>query len=320
MTVLAVSPGDPAGVGPEITARAVAAQRDLAGFLVFGDADRLATRFGALGVSLRPSGRPEPGEVVLVDCARWSDATIAAHGPTVEGGRAQVEALDAAADAVLAGDADALVTGPTSKEAVVMGGTAFTGQTEHLAARCGLARDAVTMLFLGPRLKVALVTTHLSVREAADAITEVRVRRATAHLVQALHRSGIAVPRIVITGLNPHAGEGGLFGREESEAIAPVCAEPVESAIVEGPMGAETAFRLASDGAVDGVVTMLHDQATIASKLLDWRAAVNVTWGLPFVRASVDHGVAYDAAAAGRVDSEGMEAAVRCGATLGVGD
>lgn len=319
MTVLAVSPGDPAGVGPEISARAVAAQRDLAGFAVFGDADRMAARFGALGVPIRSGGRPERGEVVLVDCAQWSDAAIAAHAPTAAGGEAQIRALDAAADTVLAGDADALVTGPTSKEAVVLGGTAFTGQTEHLAARCGLARDAVTMLFLGPRLKVGLVTTHLSVREAADAITEARVRRTTAHLVEALHRLGIATPQVVVTGLNPHAGEGGLFGHEEVDVIAPACVGPVGSATVDGPIGAETAFRMAAAGTVDGVVTMLHDQATIASKLLDWRAAVNVTWGLPFVRASVDHGVAYDAAAADRVDSQGMEAAIRRAASL-VGD
>lgn len=319
MTVLAVSPGDPAGVGPEISARAIAAKRSLAGFLVFGDAAWLAKRFEALAVPIRSEGRPAPGEVVLVHCARWSDELLAARGPSAAGGRAQLRALDAAADAVLAAEADALITGPTSKEAVVLGGTPFTGQTEHLAARCGLARDSVTMLFLGPRLRVGLVTTHLSVREAADAVTETRVRRATGHLVQALQRMGQERPRVVVTGLNPHAGEGGLFGREETQAIAPACSGPWEAALVEGPIGAETAFRLASAGNVDGVVTMLHDQATIASKLLDWRAAVNVTWGLPFVRASVDHGVAYDAVVANRVDAQGMEAAIERGAILAKG-
>ncbi len=316
MTVLAVSPGDPAGVGPEITARAIASHREAGGaesFLVFGDAGRLAARFDELGVPHSSAARA--GAVQLRHCAEWSDATVAAHAPSKAGGRAQIAALDAAADAVLAGEAHALVTGPTSKEAVVLGGTAFTGQTEHLAARAGLARDDVTMLFLGPRLKVALVTTHLSVRDAALAITEARVRRATRHLLEALRRLGLDHPRVVVTGLNPHAGEGGLFGDEEIRAIAPGCSGPFEGS-VEGPMGAETAFRLASAGAIDGVVTMLHDQATIASKLLDWRAAVNVTWGLPFVRASVDHGVAYDAARGNTVDFEGMAAAIRCGAEL----
>lgn len=317
MTVLAVSPGDPAGVGPEITARAIASHLNAGGresFLVFGDAERLEARLDRLGVPCvdDPSA---PATVSLRHCARWSDATIALHAPSDEGGRAQVAALDAAADAVLAGDADTLITGPTSKEAVVLGGTAFTGQTEHLAARCGLARDDVTMLFLGPRLKVGLVTTHLSVRDAAEAITEARVRRATRHLIEALLRLGCDQPRVLVTGLNPHAGEGGLFGTEEIAAIAPACDGAYEGRVT-GPMGAETAFRLASDGRIDGVVTMLHDQATIASKLLDWRAAVNVTWGLPFVRASVDHGVAYDAAAGEAVDFEGMAAAIRCGARL----
>jgi len=318
VTVLAVSPGDPAGVGPEITARAIASHRGTGapeGFLVFGDAARLRARFDALGVPRVEAGRPGPGEVRLGHCAEWSDETIDRHGPSAEGGRAQIAALDAAADAVLAADADALITGPTSKEAVVLGGTPFTGQTEHLADRCGLARDDVTMLFLGPRLRVGLVTTHLSVRDAAGAVTETRVRRTARHLIEALRRLGASEPRIAVTGLNPHAGESGLFGDEELRAITPACAGPFE-ATVEGPIGAETAFRLAGEGAIDGVVAMLHDQATIASKLLDWRAAVNVTWGLPFVRASVDHGVAYDAAAGRNVDFEGMAAAIRCGAQL----
>jgi 4-hydroxythreonine-4-phosphate dehydrogenase len=228
----------------------------------------------------------------------------------------QLAALDAATDRVTAGEAPALVTGPTSKEAVARGGTPFTGQTEHLAARAGLERDAVTMLFLGPRLRVGLVTTHLAVRAAVDAITPSRVARTVRHLGEALLCLEVDRPVIGVTGLNPHAGEGGLFGEEEGRAIVPALAAAPEGVRLEGPLGAETAFRWAADGTLDGVVTMLHDQATIASKLLDWGAAVNVTWGLPFVRASVDHGVAYDAAAAEKADAAGMEAALAMASAL----
>ncbi len=315
MKPLAVSPGDPAGVGPEIAVRAIVDRPDES-FLVTGDADWLGRRFAELGREARVyDGRPPArGEVALVHCADWTEAV--GYRATAAGGRSQLAALDRAADLVVAGEAAALVTGPTSKEAVVLGGTAFTGQTEHLAARAGLERDAVTMLFLGPRLSVGLVTTHLSIREAPDAISPPRVARTLNHLIEALQRGGKAQPTIAVAGLNPHAGEGGLFGDEEMRAIAPAC-EPRPDAVVRGPLGAETAFRLAAAGEVDGVVAMLHDQATIASKLLDWGRAVNVTWGLPYVRASVDHGVAYDAAAAGRADPQGMSAAVAAARVLG---
>ncbi|HJL05207.1 MAG TPA: 4-hydroxythreonine-4-phosphate dehydrogenase PdxA [Polyangiaceae bacterium LLY-WYZ-15_(1-7)] len=308
---LAVSVGDPAGIGPEVTVSALAGLHEEEAFVVFGDAARLEARFREAGVPTGPAEEAAAGKVGLAPTARWSDATIAAHAPTPEGGRAQLEALDAAIDAVRRGRARALVTGPTSKEAIVLGGTPFTGQTERLARRCGLGDDDVTMMFLGPRLKVGLVTTHLSVRDAAAAITPARVSRAVRHLLEALERlSEDGGPTIWVTGVNPHAGEGGLFGDEEERAVAPALAAWADDERVWGPIPAEAAFRAAAEGRVDGVVAMLHDQATIASKLLDWGAAVNVTWGLPFVRTSVDHGVAYDAARQGTASAAGMEAAV----------
>jgi 4-hydroxythreonine-4-phosphate dehydrogenase len=149
-------------------------------------------------------------------------------------------------------------------------------------------------------------------------ITLPRVVRAVTHLSEALARlSARATPRLLVAGLNPHAGEQGLFGDEELRVIGPAIERArgrlaqLQSAVcVEGPVGAETAFRLASSGEVEGVVAMMHDQATIASKLLDWGDAVNVTWGLPFVRTSVDHGVAYDAADSGCADARGMSSAL----------
>lgn len=305
MTPIAVTVGDPAGIGPEIGVRAVA-ERDEPHVLI-GDARDLAERLRAEGRETRlwAPGMALEGSVGLVDVGPLDDEVVQAHAPTLEGGRFQLAALDRGIDLALAGQVAALVTGPTSKEAITLTGRAFTGQTEHLAERAGLARDAVSMLFLGPRLRVGLVTTHLSVREATDAITPARVRRTAVHLGEALRALGFDPPRIVVCGLNPHAGEGGLFGDEEQRAIAPgIPADAI------GPVPAEAALRLAVAGRYDGAVAMIHDQATIASKLVDWGDAVNVTWGLPFVRTSVDHGVAYDAAREGTADAAGMTAAL----------
>jgi 4-hydroxythreonine-4-phosphate dehydrogenase len=254
----------------------------------------------------------------LVDVGPVSAAAIVAHAPTAEGGAAQLRALACATEEVQRGRARALVTGPTSKAAVVLSGHEFVGQTEFVAQAAGLAPDAVTMMFLGPKLRVALATTHLGIAELSSAITPARVRRTVVHLAQALTALYPSRPRsLVVAGLNPHAGEGGLFGREEIDVLAPVLAELAQeppfvdgSVHVSGPSPAEAVFRAAQRGDVDGVVAMFHDQATIASKLLDWGAAVNTTWGLPFVRTSVDHGVAYDAARAGGADADGMIAAM----------
>jgi 4-hydroxythreonine-4-phosphate dehydrogenase len=307
---LAISAGDPAGVGPEISVRALAALPDDAPPpLLFGDAADLAERLAAHGLAHR---------VELVDVGRCPAAVVRGHTDHAEAGRVALASLDAAIDAVLAGRAAAVVTAPVSKAAITMSGHAFIGQTEHLARRAKLPDDDVTMMFLGPRLSVSLVTTHLSVRAVPDAITSPRVARATRHLAEALVRLGVSRgASITVSGLNPHAGEHGLFGDEEDRVVAPCVAslraqEPFASGrlTLVGPQPAEAAFRQAQAGAHAGVVAMFHDQATIASKLLDWGNAVNVTWGLPFVRTSVDHGVAFDAARTGRIEADGMIAAV----------
>lgn len=324
MKPLAITAGDPAGIGPSISvSAAVAAGRvdPSLGLIIYGAGERLRASVeaeGAVCASAEEVLAGAPG-IGVVDVGDVSPSTVKAHGPTIEGGRAQLAALDAAADAALAGEVRGIVTAPVAKEAIEMAGVHFTGHTEHLAARAGLPRDAVSMLFLGPKLKVALVTTHLAVRDAAAAITTARVTRTVRHLHDALSRLDSGTPRIVVTGVNPHAGEGGLFGREELETIAPALdalrTEPA-FATLAGPRPAEAAFRQAAAGSWDGVVTMLHDQATIAAKLLDWGESVNVTWGLPFVRVSVDHGVAYDAAADGSGSDRGMRAALALGDAL----
>lgn len=296
---LAIAVGDSAGVGPSVAVQAMSSVADER-YLVFGDAARLAPMCEAFAE-----------RVQLEDVGALSDAVVHAHAPSAESGAHQLRALDEAARAVREGRARALVTGPVSKEAIVLSGTAFMGQTEHLARGAGLDDDDVTMLFLGPRLRVGLATTHLAIADVPSAITARRVERTIRHLVEAVRRLGYVRPRVAVCGLNPHAGEHGLFGNEEIDVIAPsvrACADL--AADVEPPRPAEAIFREAAAGKLDAVVAMFHDQATIASKLLDWGSAVNVTWGLPFVRTSVDHGVAYDAAARGVADADGMIAAV----------
>ena len=329
---LAISVGDPAGIGPVVTVRALTELQASIPAVCFGDAAWLRRLFVAHGwvrdaLVPWPDRMPRAGQVGLAHAAEWSAGMVAARAPTRDGGLAQRLALDMAADQVRAGQLSALVTGPISKAAVSLSGISFSGQTEHVAERLGCVRDGVTMVFIGPRLAVALVTTHLAVRHVPNAITAARIERSVRHLCQVLgrlDRGGV----IEVAGLNPHAGEGGLLGREEQDVIAPVVGalrpEIRRDRRFElvGPSASEAAFRRAAAGTTAGVVAMLHDQATIASKLLDFGRAVNVTWGLPIVRTSVDHGVAYEAARGlplepdevtprvGAIDHGGMLAAV----------
>ncbi len=325
---LAVSVGDAGGVGPLVAMRAALALCAEESFVLFGDAHQLEQLAAIEGQVSRlrrfadaPSARRlELDCVGIIDTGRVDPSLIAQHRDLPEVGEAQWQTLCTAARAVQSGALRALVTGPTSKAAIVSAGHAFTGQTELLASLAGLADDDVTMMFLGPKLRVALVTTHLAVREAPAAVLASRVARTVRHLAQALLRlsPNASTHKLVVAGLNPHAGEGGLFGREEVDVIAPALrALATESVFASGkvqlvgPSPAEAVFRAAQRGDLDGVVAMLHDQATIASKLLDWGSAVNVTWGLPFVRTSVDHGVAFDAARSGAAEHDGMLAAMQ---------
>jgi 4-phospho-D-threonate 3-dehydrogenase / 4-phospho-D-erythronate 3-dehydrogenase len=330
---LAITTGDPGGIGPEISLRVAVAQAGEDPVVVFGDVTWLRARAIALGLpedrlrTFAPDGPFElqQGQLGLCDVGVPWDATALGHQPSGQGGRAQLRTLDCAIAAALKKQVRGLVTAPMSKEAVQLGnrGSTFRGHTEHLAQAAGLHDDEVSMLFLGPKLRVGLVTTHISVVQAPTEITLPRVVRTVRHTGEALLCSlqptaaGRAL-RLGVTGLNPHAGESGMFGDEEQQVIAPAIRAALRLApfsdgrveLMRAPIPAETAFRIALSGELDGVVAMIHDQATIPSKLLDWGSAVNVTWGLPFVRTSVDHGVAYAAAKSGDIDHAGMSAAL----------
>jgi 4-hydroxythreonine-4-phosphate dehydrogenase len=299
--------------------------------VVYGDASWMEDALRALGVegfrhieSADASTLAEGG-IGLVHVADWPLTMVEARAATIDGGKVQRAALDAACDATIAGHTRALVTGPVSKEAVHLSGVSFRGQTEHLARRAGVHVERVTMMFLGPRLKVALVATHWPIKRVPSTITAEHIARTVRHLSEALMRwlPDVRPLRIEVSGLNPHAGEGGVLGTEEETIIGPTLDELRETTEfaggnveLRGPTPAEAAFRYAADGRAHGVVAMFHDQATIPSKLLDWGQAVNVTWGLPFIRTSVDHGVAYDAAASGDASESGMVAAIEAAQRL----
>ena len=247
--------------------------------------------------------------------------------PTREAGAAQLAWIDQAVDLVRSGRARAIVTGPVSKSAIASSSRAarhFRGHTEHLAERCGA--EEVVMAFWAKELTIALVTTHLPIARVASALNPKNVAGAVYWTVDFTSRLGKRTPRVVVTGLNPHAGEDGLLGKEEPQRISPGIAlarrrlaKAGLPAAVIGPIGAETAVRHARAGKYDAVVAMYHDQATIPMKLVGFGEAVNVTLGLPIIRTSVDHGTGYDIAGRGTADARGMKAAIELAVRLARG-
>ncbi|MFT3767325.1 MAG: 4-hydroxythreonine-4-phosphate dehydrogenase PdxA [Minicystis sp.] len=324
---IAVSLGCPSGVGPEV-AVAAAAKSPEARCLLVGDlavirraaAIRRVAARRLVPVADARALRSLPSGAIGVWMPSTQMASLPAFGkPDAAAGAAQLAWIDEATFLVRDGIAAALVTGPVSKHAVaksgVPGSEHFLGHTEHLAARLGAPE--VVMAFASKELTTALVTTHLPLARVPAAITPEAVATTTYWLARLLRSLGKKRPRVAVAALNPHAGEGGLLGDEETTRIAPGMAmaearlarDAVPAEIV-GPIGAETAIRLSARGDYDGVVTMYHDQATIPSKLLGFGEAVNVTLALPIVRTSVDHGTAYDRAGTGAADARGMREAI----------
>jgi 4-phospho-D-threonate 3-dehydrogenase / 4-phospho-D-erythronate 3-dehydrogenase len=303
---LVVSAGDPAGVGPEVTLKALARPevRALADIAVAGDPDDLRRTASRLGVPAPERVEPA-GDAGAVRPGRVS----------AEGGAAGVAAIRRAVELIGDGAYDALVTAPISKEAVRLAGFGWPGHTEMLAELTGAAD--VRMLLVTDRLRVVHVTTHRSLRSAIDAATRERVRRTIELGHAGAVRLGVDRPRIGVAGLNPHAGEAGLFGDEELREIGPAVAEARAAGIdASGPWPPDTLFWRASGGEFDLVVAMYHDQGHIPVKLGGFDEGVNVTLGLPFPRTSVDHGTAFDIAGRGVARWQSMAAAIRVAARL----
>ncbi len=319
---LALTAGDPAGVGPELVAR-LAATPLAADLVAITDRDLLARAARRCGLALKiedDDGRPRhlraAGSLRVVHVPLRAEETPGAPDP--RNAFHVLNMLARAADGCLAGDFAAMVTAPVQKSVINTAGEPFSGHTEFLAARAGCD---VVMMLASDRLRVALATTHLPLAEVPAAITAGRLQR-TLRIVHAdLHRRfGIGAPRIAVLGLNPHAGEGGYLGREEIDVIAPAMdALRAEGMHLTGPLPADTAFVPARRERYDAVLAMYHDQALPVLKSEAFEHTVNITLGLPFIRTSVDHGTALDLAGSGRADASSMVAAAELALALGRG-
>jgi len=281
---VAITVGDPAGIGPEVAAKAAADPRVLA--------------------VCEPVVYAPPSESTFTPGVLSGDAGRAAHDVIV---RAASDAMD--------GTVQAIATAPINKEALRLGGLPWSGHTDLLAHLTGAKR--VAMMFYSERLIVVLATVHIPLADVPAALTEERLQATIALTAEWLPRFTKVPPRIAVAGLNPHAGEHGLFGAEEARAIAPAIAACRARGIdVSGPHPADTVFVRATRGEFDVVVACYHDQGLIPVKLIAFGQAVNVTLGLPIVRTSVDHGTAFDIAGKGIADPESMIAAVLLAARL----
>ncbi len=307
---IVVTPGEPAGIGPDLCLL-LAEQGLAADFIVIADPQLLEARAKALGLAIRlahADAAPDPHTLRIEPVALATPARARqldpANAPYV------LEALRLAVQGCLAGRYTALVTGPVHKGIINTAGIAFFGHTEYLAALTHTAQ-AVMMLTI-PNLRVVLVTTHLPLAEVSRHITHERLTQVVRITATALTRQfGIPAPRLLVCGLNPHAGEGGHLGREEIEVITPALeALRAEGLRLEGPVPADTAFTPPMLARCDAILAMYHDQGLTVLKHAGFRQAVNITLGLPIIRTSVDHGTALDRAGTGRVDTGSLRAAL----------
>ncbi len=312
---IAVTMGDPAGVGPEIVLKAVADEdvRKVADPVVYGSVEALEMVAGRLGLDL--PARPGLCEVTTMETTGLTPGL-----PDPEAGRAMIECIEKAVLDALAARVSAVVTAPINKETARLAGLPFPGHTEFIAHLCG--KGMPIMMLRGPGrydLKVALVTTHVAIRDLPEKITERKVLstiRITARSLEELF--GISSPRLAVAGLNPHAGEGGIFGTEDENEIAPAVEKARAGGLdVQGPLPADTLFyRAVKKKDFDAVVCMYHDQGLGALKLLHFNDGINVTLGLPVIRTSPDHGTAYDIAWKGKASPESLVSAIKMAAMM----
>jgi 4-hydroxythreonine-4-phosphate dehydrogenase len=318
---IAISMGDPSGIGAEVTAKALAAHRGALEPYVFGDAGVFgdAARRARLALEAVDLGDPLPPGGALVRVTKLPRVATRPGRPIRAGGVAQLAYLQAAYAAVVNGQADALCTAPVSKAQVQVAEKDFVGHTEWLEEKTGAKRSV--MMLAGSRLRVSLVTNHLALSRVPRAVTASGVLGTITATHTALRVDfGIAKPRIAVCAMNPHAGEGGAFGDEEKRLVMPALGRARRLGITAtGPYPADSVFFRAVAGEFDAVVALYHDQGLIPVKLLDSVArdpAVNVTLGLPIVRTSPDHGVGYDIAGKGEASAKSMWAALELAAQL----
>ena len=333
MSPLAVSLGDPAGVGPELIAEAWARREreQLPAFAVVGGAQLLSRAAASRGLDM-----PLEPVATLAEAAGVFPRALPVLGdldrrwkprePDREGARLALASLDMATALAARGEAAGLVTGPIAKALLVEVGFDHPGQTEFIADACGIDAEDAVMMLAGPRLRTVPLTVHVALAMVPELLSVDLICRRARIVAAALVRDfGIRHPRVVVAALNPHAGEGGKFGDEEERIIAPaVSALRAEGMAATGPHPADALFAPHARGAYDVALCMYHDQALIPLKALDFDAGVNVTLGLPIVRTSPDHGTAFDIAGTGNASPGAMIAAIRmageCAARRAVND
>ena len=320
--LIGVTIGDPAGVGPEIVARAVAnpSLHQQGRLLVIGSAPVVEKAVHLIGgaLSIHPiaaadQGIYAPGTLDLMDVGAVRVDSLQPGVVQPEAGEAAFRYVRAAIEMAMAAEIDGLATAPINKEALKAGGVPYLDHTEMLAKLTG-SPDPMTLFVVG-NLRIFFLTRHLSLVEACRRVTAERVADCLHRIDGVLRRLGTARPRIAVAGLNPHAGEGGLFGTEEIEQIAPgVDRARREGIDACGPIPADSVFFLTLRGKYDAVLSLYHDQGHIAAKTLDFERTVGVTVGLPILRTSVDHGTAFDIAWKGVASPTSMEEAIRVAA------
>ncbi len=315
--------GEPGGIGPEVAVKAAASRqvRSVCDPILIGDSGPILKALGMLSLpfSLKAiagpgESRPAAGVIEFIPMGLLG-RKFKRGAPTAEGGRACYGYIKKAAGLALEGGVHAVCTAPISKEALRMAGIRYPGHTEMLADLTGAKKFA--MMLIGGPLRVLLVTTHAAIKDVPGLVKRKSVLEKISLAVKAASMLGIGRPRIAVCGLNPHAGEAGLFGMEEITEIAPAVRLARRKGInVEGPVAPDALFRKAFTGGVDIVVAMYHDQGLIPLKMIAFDSGVNVTVGLPIIRTSPDHGTAYDIAWKGEANPASMIEAVRTAISL----
>lgn len=319
ITPLAVSLGDPAGIGPEVLAKCWD-NRDrfgLSPFVAIGDPRSVrAVWDGPIAIIDDPREADSAFDVGLPLIQLPSPEADRPGHPSVAGAHCSLDALELAVGLARSGSVAGVVTGPVSKHQLYSIGFRHPGQTEFVAERCGIAAANVVMMLAGPTLRTVPVTTHIPLREVPEKLTSSLIESRGRTTLRGLQRNfGIAEPRLAISGLNPHSGEGGLLGHAEIDVIEPaIAALRAEGWRVSGPHPADTLFHETARPRHDAALCMYHDQALIPVKALHFAEAVNITLGLPIVRTAPDHGTAFDIAGEDRADPRPMGAALRLAA------
>ena len=316
MTPLAVSMGDPAGIGPEIIAKAWAARAEagLPPFFAVGDARAIAQVWGGPTVRITDlSAVADAFDAALPVLDVEDGGEIVPGRPDADGARCALQSLELASGLARSGAARGLVTGPVSKAQLYDIGFTHPGQTEFVAERCGVSRDNAVMMLAGPTLRVVPITTHVPLANVAALLTiELIVAKAQATARGLTKNFGIANPRLAFAGFNPHAGESGAIGREEIDVIEPAIALLRDDGIdASGPFAADTMFHARARAGYDAAMCCYHDQALVPLKTLHFDEGVNFTLGLPIVRTSPDHGTAFGIAGRDAAEPGAMIAAIR---------